>query len=101
MGPGVRRDDTEYCAASRAHTRHYSRFRFASARASLLNTDKKTELGEGNRMVSLFSRVALLALVYATSIVSALAQTPAYPTRTITLVLPFAAGSGTDTTTRI
>src|SRR5436305_2829687 len=29
------------------------------------------------------------------------AQTPAYPTRTITLVLPFAAGSGTDTTTRI
>src|SRR3954454_21325358 len=30
----------------------------------------------------------------------ALAQTP-YPTRNITLVLPFAAGSGTDTTTRI
>jgi len=30
-----------------------------------------------------------------------LAQTAAYPTRTITLVLPFAAGSGTDTTTRI
>jgi tripartite-type tricarboxylate transporter receptor subunit TctC len=52
-------------------------------------------------MVSLFSRVTLLALVSATSIVSALAQTPAYPTRNITLVLPFAAGSGTDTTTRI
>jgi tripartite-type tricarboxylate transporter receptor subunit TctC len=52
-------------------------------------------------MVSLFSRVTLLALVSATSIASAFAQTPAYPTRTITLVLPFAAGSGTDTTTRI
>ncbi|HEV7410150.1 MAG TPA: tripartite tricarboxylate transporter substrate binding protein [Bradyrhizobium sp.] len=52
-------------------------------------------------MVSLFSRVTLLALVSAGSIATALAQTPAYPTRTITLVLPFAAGSGTDTTTRI
>jgi tripartite-type tricarboxylate transporter receptor subunit TctC len=52
-------------------------------------------------MVSLFSRATLLALVSAASIASALAQTPAYPTRTITLVLPFAAGSGTDTTTRI
>lgn len=31
----------------------------------------------------------------------AAAQNTAYPTRTITLVLPFAAGSGTDTTTRI
>jgi tripartite-type tricarboxylate transporter receptor subunit TctC len=52
-------------------------------------------------MVSLFSRVTLLAFVSATSIASAHAQTPTYPTRTITLVLPFAAGSGTDTTTRI
>ncbi len=52
-------------------------------------------------MVSLFSRVSLLALLSATLSASALAQTPAYPTRTITLVLPFAAGSGTDTTTRI
>jgi tripartite-type tricarboxylate transporter receptor subunit TctC len=52
-------------------------------------------------MVSLFSRVALLALVSAMSIATALAQTPTYPTRTVTLVLPFAAGSGTDTTTRI
>ena len=52
-------------------------------------------------MVPLFSRVTLLALVSTMSIANALAQTPAYPTRTITLVLPFAAGSGTDTTTRI
>jgi tripartite-type tricarboxylate transporter receptor subunit TctC len=32
---------------------------------------------------------------------AASAQTAAYPNRTITLVLPFAAGSGTDVTTRI
>jgi tripartite-type tricarboxylate transporter receptor subunit TctC len=32
---------------------------------------------------------------------AALAQSASYPNRTITLVLPFAAGSGTDTTTRI
>ncbi|MDB5620060.1 tripartite tricarboxylate transporter substrate binding protein [Tardiphaga sp.] len=32
---------------------------------------------------------------------AASAQNAAYPNRTITLVLPFAAGSGTDTTTRI
>ena len=32
---------------------------------------------------------------------AALAQNAAYPNRTITLVLPFAAGSGTDVTTRI
>lgn len=32
---------------------------------------------------------------------AALAQTANYPNRAITLVLPFAAGSGTDTTTRI
>ena len=52
-------------------------------------------------MISLLSRVATLALAFAGLSSSALAQTPAYPTRTITLVLPFAAGSGTDTTTRI
>src|ERR1700710_2651605 len=52
-------------------------------------------------MVSLFSRAAALALAFTGLTSIALAQTPAYPTRTITLVLPFAAGSGTDTTTRI
>jgi tripartite-type tricarboxylate transporter receptor subunit TctC len=53
-------------------------------------------------MISLFSRVAALAVAFAGLTCSgALAQTPAYPTRNITLVLPFAAGSGTDTTTRI
>jgi tripartite-type tricarboxylate transporter receptor subunit TctC len=53
-------------------------------------------------MVLLNSRaVAAFAIAFAGVTSSALAQTPAYPTRTITLVLPFAAGSGTDTTTRI
>jgi tripartite-type tricarboxylate transporter receptor subunit TctC len=52
-------------------------------------------------MISLYSRVAALAAAFAGLISIAFAQTPAYPTRTITLVLPFAAGSGTDTTTRI
>src|SRR3954469_25500372 len=52
-------------------------------------------------MVSLASRVAALAVALAGLASTALAQTPAYPTRNITLVLPFAAGSGTDTTTRI
>ena len=52
-------------------------------------------------MVSLYSRAAAFALAFTGLTSIALAQTPAYPTRTITLVLPFAAGSGTDTTTRI
>ncbi len=43
---------------------------------------------------------AVFALVSAGLVSAASAQT-AYPNRTITLVLPFAAGSGTDTTTRI
>ena len=55
-------------------------------------------------MFAILKRVsrALVALPLATALMSggALAQ-QTYPTRTITLVLPFAAGSGTDTTTRI
>ncbi len=39
------------------------------------------------------------ALLLATP--DAIAQTANYPNRAITLVLPFAAGSGTDTTTRL
>ena len=42
-----------------------------------------------------------LALIVALLTGAALAQSATYPNRTITLVLPFAAGSGTDTTTRI
>jgi tripartite-type tricarboxylate transporter receptor subunit TctC len=87
-------------AQQKARTRHGSRFRFASARASLPNIEK-TELEEGNRMISLYSRVAVFAVAFSGLSSNVLAQTPAYPTRTITLVLPFAAGSGTDTTTRI
>jgi tripartite-type tricarboxylate transporter receptor subunit TctC len=55
-------------------------------------------------MFAILERVsrALVALPLATALMSgaAVAQ-QTYPTRTITLVLPFAAGSGTDTTTRI
>src|SRR3954453_14473944 len=52
-------------------------------------------------MISPTSRVAALAVALTGFTSAALAQTPAWPTRNITLVLPFAAGSGTDTTTRI
>src|SRR5437660_9179680 len=50
-------------------------------------------------MISLAWRLVAIALVAFAS--TAFAQAPAWPTRNITLVLPFAAGSGTDTTTRI
>jgi tripartite-type tricarboxylate transporter receptor subunit TctC len=55
-------------------------------------------------MISLSARrrraVVTSALIFAGVASAASAQT-AYPNRAITLVLPFAAGSGTDTTTRI
>jgi tripartite-type tricarboxylate transporter receptor subunit TctC len=60
--------------------------------------------GRRNGMISLPTQhlraVAIFALIFAGLPSAAPAQT-AYPNRTITLVLPFAAGSGTDTTTRI
>jgi tripartite-type tricarboxylate transporter receptor subunit TctC len=43
---------------------------------------------------------AASAAIFAGLVSAATAQAP-YPSRTITLVLPFAAGSGTDTTTRL
>jgi tripartite-type tricarboxylate transporter receptor subunit TctC len=55
-------------------------------------------------MIALSTRrlhtVALSALILAGLAPAASAQVP-YPNRNITLVLPFAAGSGTDTTTRL
>jgi tripartite-type tricarboxylate transporter receptor subunit TctC len=47
-----------------------------------------------------FLRAAAIAPVAIALVSAASAQAP-YPSRNITLVLPFAAGSGTDTTTRI
>ena len=44
---------------------------------------------------------AILAAVTAGLLATGAAQAQGYPNRSITLVLPFAAGSGTDTTTRI
>ena len=52
-------------------------------------------------MISPASRAAAFAIALAGFSSVAQAQTSAWPTRNITLVLPFAAGSGTDTTTRI
>jgi tripartite-type tricarboxylate transporter receptor subunit TctC len=46
------------------------------------------------------SAIASFALILSALASSAFAEAP-YPNRTITLVLPFAAGSGTDTTTRL
>jgi tripartite-type tricarboxylate transporter receptor subunit TctC len=51
-------------------------------------------------MNALFKRITL-ALPLATALMSGEALAQAFPNRNITLVLPFAAGSGTDTTTRI
>jgi tripartite-type tricarboxylate transporter receptor subunit TctC len=51
----------------------------------------------GQHLRAFLSLPLILALMAGT----ALAQSSSYPNRTITLVLPFAAGSGTDTTTRI
>jgi tripartite-type tricarboxylate transporter receptor subunit TctC len=52
-------------------------------------------------MNSLFSRIIIApALIFGLASSAAFAQS-AYPIRNITLVLPFAAGSGTDTTTRL
>src|SRR5438128_334890 len=65
---------------------------------------QRNALGRRKSMFAILKPVsrALAALPLAAALMSgaALAQ-QAYPTRTITLVLPFAAGSGTDTTTRI
>src|SRR4051795_5391569 len=52
-------------------------------------------------MIPLHSRVAALAVAFDALMSGAALAQQTYPTRTITLVLPFAAGSGTDTTTRI
>src|SRR5258708_2918618 len=56
-------------------------------------------------MIALLRRywraIAALPLISALISGPAVAQTSAYPNRSLTLVLPFAGGSGTDTTTRI
>jgi tripartite-type tricarboxylate transporter receptor subunit TctC len=50
--------------------------------------------------IQILRAAAASALIFAGLASTASAQAP-YPNRTITLVLPFAAGSGTDTTTRL
>src|SRR5438874_5078861 len=60
-------------------------------------------LGDAKNMIAHLKQVsrALAALPLAVTLMSGAALAQAYPTRNITLVLPFAAGSGTDTTTRL
>ncbi len=53
-----------------------------------------------SRSIQCLRAAAGLAMIFAGWAPAASAQAP-YPTRNITLVLPFAAGSGTDTTTRL
>jgi tripartite-type tricarboxylate transporter receptor subunit TctC len=53
-----------------------------------------------SRSTQFLRAAAASALIFAGLASTASAQAP-YPNRTITLVLPFAAGSGTDTTTRL
>ena len=62
----------------------------------------KTLYGRRNGIISLSTQRlgAAFAVAFAALTSAASAQAP-YPNRNITLVLPFAAGSGTDTTTRL
>jgi tripartite-type tricarboxylate transporter receptor subunit TctC len=53
-------------------------------------------------LVAIRSSISGLAgLAIASAMLAGAAQAQTYPTRNITMVLPFAAGSGTDTTTRL
>ena len=86
--------------------RRWIGFRSGSGQASLPSNSRsgKRPWERQHRMISLSTRrlraAATFALIFIGLASAASAQTP-YPNRTITLVLPFAAGSGTDTTTRI
>src|SRR5580765_2986757 len=61
--------------------------------------NKLNSLGETNRMIALLKRYwrAAVALPAISALVSGTALAQGYPTRNITLVVPFAAGSGTTT----
>jgi tripartite-type tricarboxylate transporter receptor subunit TctC len=68
-----------------------------------LPANQNKHSGENRLMIAFFrhfSRAAAIAPLAIALASTASAQAP-YPTRNITLVLPFAAGSGTDTTTRL
>ena len=86
--------------------RRWIGFRSGAGQASLPSNSRsgKRPWERQHRMISLSTRrlraAAVFALIFTGLASAASAQTP-YPNRTITLVLPFAAGSGTDTTTRI
>jgi tripartite-type tricarboxylate transporter receptor subunit TctC len=81
--------------------RRHGGFRHRRCRANL-PANELNSLGETNHMIALLKRTwRLAALPAMLALMSDPALAQSYPTRNITLVLPFAAGSGTDTTTRI
>src|SRR6476469_2861429 len=81
--------------------RHSSGFRLDGGRASLRPINHHT--GETENMIARLKRVCRVAAAVPAmlALLAGTASAQNYPTRNITLVLPFAAGSGTDTTTRI
>jgi tripartite-type tricarboxylate transporter receptor subunit TctC len=110
MGPGsaahhfvLRRARGTHLAAarSRASLTPQTDFRFHPGRAIKRSIQQLARWGNDHMIASLnrYRRIAAAAplILALTSVASA--QT--YPSRNITLVLPFAAGSGTDTTTRL
>jgi tripartite-type tricarboxylate transporter receptor subunit TctC len=68
-----------------------------------LPANTENGLGDAKNMIAHLKQVsrALAALPLALTLMSSAALAQTYPSRNITLVLPFAAGSGTDTTTRL
>jgi len=91
------------CAASGECDGVVSASALNSGRLACPATNRSRSLMGWNRMISLtqcLRAAAVFGSIFAGLVSAASAQT-AYPSRTITLVLPFAAGSGTDTTTRI
>jgi tripartite-type tricarboxylate transporter receptor subunit TctC len=79
--------------------RRRSGFRFGHGRASLTGN----HMGETKAMIARLKRYwrVAAAVPAALALISVPAFAQNYPTHNITLVLPFAAGSGTDTTTRL
>jgi tripartite-type tricarboxylate transporter receptor subunit TctC len=77
-------------------------FRFAVGPASLPANLPKKRSGRRLKMIQSIKNISCGAIAAALALLSAAASAQApFPNRNITLVVPFAAGSGTDTTTRI
>jgi tripartite-type tricarboxylate transporter receptor subunit TctC len=77
-------------------------FRFDDGRASFAG-ERIMNIGGNNNMIARLKRLwrVAAAVPAALALISGAAFAQNYPTHNITLVLPFADGSGTDTTTRL